>query len=57
MKKSTSRHAEAPPCRRVTEFQLVEMHDKMDKMVEWMVPKSTGQVEPHIAGRFGSMQV
>ena len=41
----------------VTEIRLVEMHDKMDKMVEWMVPKSTGQVEPHIAGRFGSMQV
>ena len=41
----------------VTEIRLVEMHDKMHKMVELMVPKSTGQVEPHIAGRFGSMQV
>ena len=54
-----------PPVRRrerlhaggVAELHLLEMHDKMDKMVEWMVPKSTGQVEPHIAGRFGSMQV
>ena len=41
----------------VTEIRLVEMHDKMHKMVEWMVPKSPGQVEPHIAGRFGGMQV
>ena len=41
----------------VTEIRLVEMHDKMDKMVELMVLMSTGQVEPHIAGRFGSMQV
>ena len=41
----------------VAEIHLLETHDKMDEMVEWMVPKSTGQVEPHIAGRFGSMQV
>ena len=29
----------------------------MDEMVEWMVPMTTGQVEPHIAGRFTSMHV
>ena len=29
----------------------------MDEMAEWMVPMSTGQVEPHIAGRFSIMQV
>jgi len=39
------------------EIHLLETHDKMDEMVEWMVPMSTGQVEPHIAGRFSSMQV
>ena len=41
----------------VAEIHLLETHDKMDEMVEWMVPMSTGQVEPHIAGRFSSMQV
>jgi len=29
----------------------------MDEMAEWMVPMSTGQVEPHIAGRFSSIKV
>ena len=29
----------------------------MDEMAEWMVPMSTGQVEPHTAGRFSSIQV
>ena len=32
---------------------LLERHDKMDKMIKMIVPMSTGQVEPHIAGRFG----
>jgi len=32
------------------------MHDKMDEMVELMVPMSTGQVEPRVVGRFVSMQ-
>ena len=41
----------------VAELHLLETHDKMDEMVEWMVPMSTGQVEPHIAGRFISMQI
>ena len=41
----------------VAEILLLETHDKMDKMAEWMVPMSTGQVEPHIDGRFSSMQV
>ena len=41
----------------VAEIHLLEMHDKMDEMVEWMVPMTTGQVEPHIAGRFTSMHV
>jgi len=39
------------------EIHLLETHDKMDEMVEWMVPMSTGQVEPHIAGRFSSIKV
>ena len=43
------------PCQ--SEILLLETHDKMDEMAEWMVPMSTGQVEPHIAGRFSSMQV
>ena len=29
----------------------------MDEIAEWMVLMSTGQVEPHIAGRFSSMHV
>jgi hypothetical protein len=33
------------------------MRDKMDEMVELMVPMSTGQVEPRVVGRFVSMQV
>ena len=41
----------------VAEIRLLETHDKMDEMVEWMVPTSTGQVESHIAGRFSSMQI
>jgi len=41
----------------VAEILLLETHDKMDEMAEWMVPMSTGQVEPHIDGRFSSMQV
>ena len=41
----------------VAEIRLLETHDKMDEMVEWMVPTSTGQVESHIAGRFSSMRV
>jgi len=41
----------------VAEIHLLETHDKMDEMVEWMVPMSTGQVQPHIDGRFISMQV
>ena len=41
----------------VAEIRLLETHDKMDEMVEWMVPTSTGQVESHIVGRFSSMQV
>jgi len=41
----------------VAEIHLLETHDKMDEMVEWMVPMSTGQVEPHIAGRFSSIKV
>ena len=41
----------------VAEILLLETHDKMDEMAEWMVPMSTGQVEPHIAGRFSSMKV
>ena len=41
----------------VAEIRLLETHDKMDEMVEWMVPTSTGQVESHIDGRFSSMRV
>ena len=29
----------------------------MDEIAEWMVLMSTGQVEPHIAGRFSSMHI
>ena len=54
--------ATCPPTRGVhasgvAEILLLETHDKMDEMAEWMVPMSTGQVEPHIAGRFSIMQV
>ena len=42
--------AEAPPCRVVAELHLLEMHDKMDEMVELMVLMSTGHVESHTAG-------
>ena len=41
----------------VAEIQLVEMHDKMDKMGEVMVPISTSQVEPHTNGWFASVSV
>ena len=39
------------------EIRLLERHDKMDKMIKMIVPMSTGQVEPHIAGRFSSRRV
>ena len=29
----------------------------MDEIAEWMVLMSTGQVEPHIPGRFSSMNI
>ena len=41
----------------VTEIRLVEMHDKMDKMVELMVLMSTGHVESHTAGWLASTSV
>ena len=34
----------------VAEIRLLEMHEEMIKMVEVMVPMSTGHVEPHTAG-------
>ena len=49
VKKSTSRQAEAPPRSGVAELHLLEMHDKMVKMVVVMVLMSTGHVEPHTA--------
>ena len=33
-----------------TRFVALEMHEEMIKMVEVMVPMSTGHVEPHTAG-------
>ena len=36
--------------RGVAELHLLEMHDKMVKMVELMVLMSTGHVEPHTTG-------
>ena len=36
---------------RVAENRLLEMHNKMVKMMAWM---NTGQVDPHTAVRFSS---
>ena len=44
--------AESASC--VAEIRLLEMHDKMVKMMVWM---TTGQVDSHIAGRFSSRRV
>eukprot|EP01043_Picozoa_sp_COSAG02_P094595 COSAG02_NODE_31017_length_540_cov_7.748299_1_plen_99_part_10 len=41
----------------VAEIRLLERHDKMDKMIKMMEPMSTGQVDPHIAGRFSSISI
>ena len=54
--------ATCPPTRGVqaggvAELHLLEMHDKMDQMVELMVPMSTGHVESHTAGSFASISV
>ena len=40
---------------KVAELHLLEMHDKMDEMVELMVLMSTGQVEPHAVGWLASI--
>jgi len=44
--------AESASC--VAGIRLLEMHDKMVKMMVWI---TTGQVDSHIAGRFNSRRV